>query len=57
MLEIAVNQEKEWLSSYRVNNDCWLSFHASKQRRKVKMNDITLVTETDPLHEQSYNKF
>ena len=44
LLKRALNDEKEWLSSYRINNNCWSSFHASKHRFNVKMmNDISTI--------------
>ena len=43
VLENAINDENEWLCSYRINNDCWSSFHASRQRQKVKIKDESAI--------------
>ena len=44
LLKRALNDEKEWLSSYRINNNCWSSFHASKHKFNVKMmNDVSSI--------------
>ena len=43
VLSNAMDEEKEWLSSYEVNNDGWSSYHARKQRNIVKMKDTSSI--------------
>ena len=43
VLQNAINEKKEWLCSYKINNDCWSSFHASRQRHRIKMNDTSSI--------------
>lgn len=47
VLLTAIEDEREWLDSFKSENDCWSSFHANKSRRIVKQNDILpLIRET-----------
>ena len=36
-----INEEKDWLQSYKYENDCCSSFHASKHKCSIKLNDAT----------------
>ena len=39
----AINEEKHWLQSYTFENDCCSSFHASKHRCSIKLNDTSSI--------------
>ena len=43
VLLTAIEDEREWLDSFKSENDCWSSFHANKSRSIVKQNDISSI--------------
>ena len=38
-----INEEKDWLQSYKCENDGWSSFHASKHKCSIKLNDVSSI--------------